>query len=65
MTRVEFSVTLSLTMSVFFLILRCVRLVVFVRYFPRLLDYLLRGRVPHPLVRRPLVWWLVRRLLVR
>jgi hypothetical protein len=42
--------------------LRYARLALVMRYAPRLLDAVLRERVPHPLVRRPIVYWLVRRL---
>jgi len=47
----------------FFFGLRYIRLALIMRYVPRLFDALLRERVPHHFVRRPLVWWLVRRLL--
>jgi hypothetical protein len=50
-------------MSLFFILFRYIRLILFMRYFPRLLDSLFLKRVPHPAIRRPLVWWLVRRLL--
>ena len=43
--------------------LRYARLALIMRYAPRLLDAMLRQRVPHPLVRRPIVWWLMRRLI--
>jgi hypothetical protein len=46
-----------------FLGLRYVRLALIMRYLPRLLHALLRQRIPHPVIRGPLVWWLVRRLL--
>ncbi len=43
--------------------LRYARLALIMRYAPRRLDAMLRQRVPHPLVRRPMVWWLMRRLI--
>lgn len=46
-----------------FLGLRYVRFALVMRYLPRLLDALLSERVPPRWVRRPIVWWLVRRLL--
>ena len=46
-----------------FLGLRYVRFALVMRYLPRLLDALLSQRVPHRWVRRPIVWWLLRRLL--
>ncbi len=45
-----------------FLGLRYVRFALIMRYAPRLLHALFRERVP-PFIRRPIVWWLVRRLL--
>ncbi len=47
----------------FFLGLRCVRFALVMRYLPRALEALLSKRVPHRWIRRPIVWWLVRRLL--
>jgi hypothetical protein len=49
---------------IFFLIFRSVRLILLTRYFPRLLDSLLREKVPQHWIRRPLVWWFVRRFLM-
>ena len=46
-----------------FLGFRYVRFALVVRYLPRLLDALLNERVPHRWVRRPILWWLMRRLL--
>jgi hypothetical protein len=46
-----------------FLGLRYVRFALAMRYLPRLLDALFTKRIPHRWVRRPIMWWLVRRLL--
>ena len=50
-------------MSLFMIVFKYVRLILFMRYFPRLLDHLFREKIPHRAIRRPLVWWLVRQLL--
>lgn len=42
---------------------RYLRVALILRYLPRLLDAVLREGVPHRTIRRPLVWWLMRRLL--
>jgi len=50
-------------MSVVLVALKYARLILFMRYFPRLLDHLFREKIPQRAIRRPLVWWLVRQLL--
>ena len=42
---------------------RYLRLALILRYLPRLLDAVFHEGVPYRMVRRPLVWWLMRRLL--
>lgn len=42
---------------------RYLRLALVMRYLPRLLEVLLRERVPYRFIRGPIVWWLMRRLL--
>ena len=50
-------------MSLFLVAFKYLRLILFIRYLPRLLDHLLREKIPQRSIRRPLVWWLVRQLL--
>jgi hypothetical protein len=50
-------------MGLFFVFFRYIRLILFLRYLPRLLDHLFREKIPHRSIRRPLVWWLVRQVL--
>ncbi len=54
---------LSVVMGLCFGVFRYLGYLLFLRYLPRLLDRALRDRIPHSAIRRPLVWWLVRRLL--
>lgn len=42
---------------------RYLRLALILRYLPRFLDAVFHEGVPYRAVRRPLAWWLIRRLL--